>query len=348
MPCGLGKVWVLMRTILFVNDDEELLNRLRAIILNKTVQCFFASDVEEALNIMELNEIALVVADVEMTALSGREFLEMVNGRYPRTVLMIMSDQEHVREAIDIHNDLHTNKLIMKPWPSADELIKWLMSGLEAYNRAEQQSRLAEELEARSEKYKQVLFDMSNVLNDRMEGYRKIEEVFERLLSVMMQECSTELTASEIKCITEFENHMVQCFSRVYFVGTSEQASFGRALENRYHEVSDNRYFKYESQVDGEIAKESFRNIRFLVQMITEYYGLLYPTYRAKVSIQQHTDTLYMINILYELPGYEIMEHAGTLLRAVIQQLLDDYAVRSAYGEKNQVQQYKIYVLRKE
>ena len=55
-----------------------------------------------------------------------------------------------------------------------------------------------------------------------------------------------------------------------------------------------------------------------------------------------------MINILYELPGYEIMEHAGTLLRAVIQQLLDDYAVRSAYGEKNQVQQYKIYVLRKE
>lgn len=41
----------LMRTILFVNDDENLLNRLRAIVLDKTVQCFFVSNAEAALGI---------------------------------------------------------------------------------------------------------------------------------------------------------------------------------------------------------------------------------------------------------------------------------------------------------
>lgn len=40
-----------MRTILFANDDENLLNRLRAIVLDKTVQCFFVSNAEAALGI---------------------------------------------------------------------------------------------------------------------------------------------------------------------------------------------------------------------------------------------------------------------------------------------------------
>ena len=132
-----------MRTILFVNDDEELLNRLRAMILDKTVQCFFSSNVDKALQIMENKEIALVVADVEMEALSGREFFEMISGRYPKTILMVMSDTEHIQEAIAIHNDLHTNKLLVKPWQSADEFVKWLMSGLDAYNAAETQRELA-------------------------------------------------------------------------------------------------------------------------------------------------------------------------------------------------------------
>lgn len=346
MPCDEGKVRALMRTILFVNDDENLLNKLRAIVLDKTVQCFFTSNVDKALEIIEAQEIALVVTDVDMEALSGREFLEMVSGRYPKTILMIMSDIEHVREAISIHNDLHTNKLIMKPWQSADEFVKWLMSGLDAYNMAEKQRQLAQELEAKSDKYKQVLFDMSNVLNDRMESYQKITEAFSNILSVIIQECNTDLTAGNIKCVTDYENGLMKHFVQTYFVGISEQTSFGTALQNRYHEVSDNRYFLYENEVEDEIAKESFQNIRFLMQAVTEYFSLLYPTYRAKVSLQEYKDTHYLINVLYELPGYEIMEQAGVFMKELLKQLMENYAARYVYGEKGHVQQYKIYVVK--
>lgn len=335
-----------MRTILFVNDDEELLNRLRAMILDKTVQCFFTSNVEKALQIMEQNEIALVVADVDMKALSGREFFEMISGRYPKTILMVMSDTEHVQEAIGIHNDIHTNKLLMKPWQSADEFVKWLMSGLDAYNMAETQREMAKELEERSEKYKQILFDTSNVLNDRLEGYHKIEEAFSKMLSTIIQEYKSSMNAGEIKCITDYENSLMAHFVQTYFIGISEQESFGTALRNHYHEISDNRYFLYENEVEHEIEKESFQNIRFLIQAVTDYYGLLYPTFRAKVVLQEYQDTHYMINVLYELPGYEIMEQAGIFMRKILNQMLDNYSSRYAYGEKNHIQQYKIYMIR--
>ena len=335
-----------MRTILFVNDDEELLNRLRAMILDKTVQCFFSSNVDKALQIMENKEIALVVADVEMEALSGREFFEMISGRYPKTILMVMSDTEHIQEAIAIHNDLHTNKLLVKPWQSADEFVKWLMSGLDAYNAAETQRELAKELEERSDKYKQILFDTSNVLNDRLEGYHKIEETFSKMLSVIVQEYESGLNAGEIKCISEYENMLITHFTQIFFVGISEQQSFGQALRNHYHDVSENRYFLYEQEGEQEIEKENFQNIRFLIQTVTDYYGLLYPTFRAKVSLQEYQDTHYMINVLYELPGYEVMEQAGVFMRKILNRMLENYASRYVYGEKNHVQQYKIYVLK--
>lgn len=337
-----------MRTILFVDDDEELLNRLRAIILDKTIQCFFTSSIDDALDIMEAREIALVVADVDMRALSGREFLEMIGGRYPETILMLLSDVEHIREAISIHNDLHTNKLIMKPWSSADEFVKCLLDGLDAYNAAERQRGLLNELEEKSEKFKQVLFDMSNVLNDRMEGYQKIEETYTQILSAIMRESGTGLTPDEVKCVTDFENMLVGYFVQTYFVGISEQESFGEALVNHYHEISDNRYFKFEKEVSGEIPKESFQHIRFLIQTVTVYYGLLYPTFRAKVTLQEFREDQYLINILYELPGYKIMENAELFMNKILVQLIDNYAARYVYGEKNQVQQYKIYIQKTE
>lgn len=333
-----------MRTILFVNDDEELLIRMHAIVLDKTVQCYFTTSVDQAFEIMEKTEISLVVADVEMQALSGREFLEMVSGRYPQMILMIMSDLEHVREAISIHNDLHTNKLIMKPWSSSDELVKWLMSGLDNYNAAEKQRGLLTELEEKSERYKQVLFDMSNILNDRMEGYQIIEQSFTRVLSVILQECKTNLIPGELKCVTDYEYMLLQNFVQIYFVGISEQHSFGEALVNQYHDPADNRYFKYENETEADISKEDFQNIRFLLLVVTGYYGLLFPSFHAIIKIQEHKDTHYLLNILYELPGYQIMEQAGTLMNEIVNQMLDNYAAKHVYGEKNQVQQHKIYI----
>lgn len=332
-----------MRTILFVDDDVTIINRFKAIMVNQTIQCFFATTGEEAIQILEKEEISVAVVDLSMPVLSGKELIEMISGQYPDTVVMLMAERKEAGEAIEVHNNLHTNKLIIKPWASADELIKWLQDGLLTYNSEEQQSHQAEEYRARVDKYKETVFEMTNLLNDRMEGYQEIEKVFKHMIEALIQITDCKLTPDERQHVSEYEERLLREFIQIYFVGIAERESFGLSLTNQYHEPSENRYFLYEDDLE-DVSAECFQHIRFMLKAVTDYYSILYPTFRARISVQEAKDEQYLLNILYEIPGYKIMEHAEVLMKQIMEQLIEHYSTKFLFGEKNSIQQYKIYL----
>lgn len=334
-----------MRTILFVDDDITIINRLKAIMVNQTIQCFFVTTGEEALAVLAKNEIAVAVVDLDMPVLSGRELIEMITGQYPDTVVMLMAERDKAREAIEIHNNLHTDKLIIKPWVSADELNKWLQDGLETYNSEDKQNHLADEYRERVDKFKEPVFEMTNLIHDRMEGYQEVEKVFKHIIEALIQITDCELTQDEKHYVSDYDERLLHEFIQIYLVGIEERESFGLSLINQYHDPSENRYFLYEDELEN-ISDVSFQHIRFIVKIVTDYYNILYPTFRARVVIQETKDAHYLLNILYEIPGYKIMEHAEILMKQIMEQLIGYYAKRYLYGEKNSIQQYKVYILK--
>ena len=332
-----------MRTILFVDDDLTIINRLKVIMVDQTIQCFFATKGEEALKILSENEIAVAVVDLTMPVLSGKELIEMISGQYPDTVVMLLAERDEAREAIEVHNNLHTNKLIIKPWMSVDELNKWLQDGLETYNSEDKQNRLVDEYRERVEKYKETVFEMTNLLNDRMEGYQEIEKVFKHIVEALIQITDCQLTQDEKHYVSEYEEKLLREFIQIYLVGIAERESFGLALINQYHDPSENRYFMYEDELK-DVSGECFQHIRFIMKAITDFYSILYPTFRAKITIQEAKDEQFLINTLYEIPGYKIMEHAEILMKQIMERLIEHYSTRFLFGAKNSIQQYKIYI----
>ena len=332
-----------MRTILFVDDDLTIINRLKVIMVDQTIQCFFATTGEEALKILSAEEIAVAVVDLTMPVLSGKELIEMISGQYPDTVVMLLAERDEAREAIEVHNNLHTNKLIIKPWMSADELNKWLQDGLETYNSEDKQNHLAEEYRERVEKYKEIVFEMTNLLNDRMEGYQEIEKVFKHIIEALMQITDCQLTQDEKYYVSEYEEKLLREFIQIYLVGIAERESFELSLVNQYHDPSENRYFLYEDDLE-DVSAENFQHIRFIMKAVTHYFSILYPTFRARIGIQETKDEHYLLNILYEIPGYKIMEHAEVLMKQIMERLIEHYSAKFLFGEKNNIQQYKIYM----
>ena len=345
MAVAKGKC-VMLRTILFVDDDETIINRLKAIMVDQTIQCFYATTGEQALAILAKAEISVAVIDLVMPVLSGRELIEMISGQYPDTVVMLMAEKDEAREAIEVHNNLHTDKLIIKPWASADELNKWLQDGLENYNSEDKQNHMAEQYQARVDKYKQAVFEMTNLLNDRMEGYQEIEKVFMHIIEALISVTDCQLSPDKKRYVADYEERLLREFIQIYLVGIAERESFELSLINQYHDPSENRYFKYEDELEDDISSEDFQHIRFMIKAITDFYGILYPTFRAKISIQVIKESQYLLNILYEIPGYKIMENAEVLMKQIVERLVEAYSTRYAYGEKNSIQQYKIYLTR--
>lgn len=82
-------------TVLFVDDDEQLLDGLRAVLRRRIgdYTMAFAPGALEALQYLDDHAVDLVVADIQMPTMNGVELLEAVRIRYPNALRYVLSGE---------------------------------------------------------------------------------------------------------------------------------------------------------------------------------------------------------------------------------------------------------------
>lgn len=82
-----------MKRILFVDDEPELLNSLRARLYKRRSEwdMVFVNSAAAAFTEMEKQAADLIVTDVRMPGMDGREFLSIVKVRWPKTIRIVLS-----------------------------------------------------------------------------------------------------------------------------------------------------------------------------------------------------------------------------------------------------------------
>ena len=110
-------------SVLFVDDEENILRSLKRLFVDEPVSCFFASSGLEGLEIVRNNEIAVVVSDQKMPGMSGAEFLEQVKVLSPNTVRIVLTGYADINMAIDAINKGGAGQYISKPWNDGDLII---------------------------------------------------------------------------------------------------------------------------------------------------------------------------------------------------------------------------------
>jgi DNA-binding response OmpR family regulator len=80
--------------ILVVDDEKEIRNLLEINLRNEGYNVFKASCGEEALNILEKEEIHLIVLDIMMPGIDGLEVCRRVRGKYTIPILMLSAKAE--------------------------------------------------------------------------------------------------------------------------------------------------------------------------------------------------------------------------------------------------------------
>ena len=112
-----------MNTILFVDDEKQILRSFMRLFIDTDYEIFTAGNAHEALEILESNDIELVISDFKMPRMNGFEFLSKVKQMYPKTMRMMLSGYS---EEEMVFKSLHTNvaKMYMfKPWQN-ETLLK--------------------------------------------------------------------------------------------------------------------------------------------------------------------------------------------------------------------------------
>ena len=103
-------------TVLFVDDEQSVLNSLERIFNEDDLIILKANNAEEAIELVKNEDIAVIVSDNCMPGMQGVEFLSKVRLISPDAVRIMLTAQAELDTAIDAINNGGIFQFILKPW----------------------------------------------------------------------------------------------------------------------------------------------------------------------------------------------------------------------------------------
>ncbi|MBN1547203.1 MAG: response regulator [Syntrophaceae bacterium] len=122
----------MVETVLFVDDEEHILNALGRLFSDENVRMLRASSAEEALKLIKKGKVAVLVSDNLMPGMNGVDLLSKTKELSPDTMRVLMTGYADLPTAIDAINRSEIFRFITKPWEDRD-LINTVEEGIHRY-----------------------------------------------------------------------------------------------------------------------------------------------------------------------------------------------------------------------
>jgi putative two-component system response regulator len=129
--------------ILFVDDEENILNSVVRTFVDSDFTILTAPDAARALDLLKSYTIAVLVTDNMMPGMSGMELLEQAKAVSANTVKIMMTAYTDLPTVIEAINRVEVFRFIVKPWDN-QQLLATVSEGVNRY-------RLLESLRHESE-----------------------------------------------------------------------------------------------------------------------------------------------------------------------------------------------------
>ncbi|MDC7224925.1 MAG: response regulator [Spirochaetales bacterium] len=120
-----------MKSVLFVDDQQEILDLLKIKLKDKPYRTYFANSCGEALALLEKETIHVVVTDLLMPDANGLTLLQRLKTEYPRVVRIVLSGLNQVTSILAAINNGDIYRYITKPWKIDDEAESIINSALD-------------------------------------------------------------------------------------------------------------------------------------------------------------------------------------------------------------------------
>ena len=154
------------RTLLLVDDEEEVGAALERLLRRDGYQILRASIGQEGLDILALHEVGVIISDQRMPGMSGVEFLTQVKEQYPLTIRIILSgyaDLDSVTEAI---NRGAIYKFFVKPWDN-NTLRADVIEAFWRFELAQQKEQLLKEIQGANILLAQVNLELATAMENK-------------------------------------------------------------------------------------------------------------------------------------------------------------------------------------
>ncbi|MEN8904887.1 MAG: response regulator [Clostridiales bacterium] len=203
-----------MKSILFVDDENQILKSLKRIFIDTEYEIFTAQTGIDALKLLRENEIHLVISDMRMPVMDGYQLLHAIKGLYPKVLRVILSGYADEKVVFKALQQNVAKVYVFKPWNN-EKLIKLVEQIFET-----------EEILATNN----VLLLINNI-----EDIPTIKSSYQRILDLIKKEADLTDIAIEIEKDQSISTKVLQVANSAYFgmkTGSISQAVSYIGLKN--------------------------------------------------------------------------------------------------------------------
>jgi two-component system sensor histidine kinase/response regulator len=134
------------RKILFVDDEQEILNSFKRALRAEPYESLFARSGHEALEIMEKVRVHVIVTDLSMPDMDGLTLLKEVKQKHPEVIRLVLSVHADGPSVLNAINKGNVYRYITKPWDSV-ELKLIVRQAIDVFNLLQEKRDLFKKLE---------------------------------------------------------------------------------------------------------------------------------------------------------------------------------------------------------
>lgn len=132
--------------VLFVDDEERILNTMR-ILFRRKYEVMTANGGEQAVELMRSGKLNVIVSDQRMPGMSGYEVLREARKLQPTAMRILLTGYSDLNAILGSINEGEVFRFINKPW-SNDHLMGVVEQAVQASQHVEEVPHLADETSA--------------------------------------------------------------------------------------------------------------------------------------------------------------------------------------------------------
>lgn len=175
------------RTLLLVDDEENILRSLARLFRRDGYTILSATSGDEGLKLLAENDVGVIVSDQRMPQMTGVEFLRRVKEHHPNTVRIVLSGYTELESVTTAINEGAIYKFLTKPWD--DELLrKNIREAFEHFELEDENRRLTGELQRANDELSMLNQNLEKRVQEKtrevminLQALKIAQEVFEHL-----------------------------------------------------------------------------------------------------------------------------------------------------------------------
>lgn len=291
-----------METVVIVDNNRKMLDNYRRMFETgrEKITCRYFTYPEEAVEFMQKEGAAVLVCELDMPVMSGREVFDIVEMFSPATIKIAMTEVTDVRKTLEIVNQSRIFKLILKPFFLPEDLIEPIRAALKYYRLREK------DLEQPLRNVGMELTDMRtrelvSELKVKQQMYYNISRTMSGILKGSLQWDESGVSEEEIAEAGRLYDSLIREFMRYYMFGTQNYIFHLNYLMNLFSAPEKNRVFQIKNKDRQEIPNEILLKIAYTIFVIGYISKKIFGQYQLVVGIEE-LEQVFMLKVVLKHP----------------------------------------------